>query len=1842
MNDSNLKNNQKESELSPNDLDSSMSSQKSEQTNKNFSITKKKVWLGTGVVLLLATVSAVLVFFYFKTGRTDPAGGDVSEEKNLFSGFSQLIIKTANADDNFTLTPLKIDGLGVSADTVYVIKSKEPLETDLIKKNLRVTPDFPYDLKKISETEWHLEPRQALAPNTLVRISLAAAFIDKNNQTNERDYSWAYQVKDDFKVLRSIPRDAGTNVPINTGVEITFSHDNYYDYEKYFSINPKVEGKFEQHGRTLVFAPQTALNAGALYTVTIKRGLPLTNSGDALATDYIFTFETQTDSATERDAWHGIYDRLIETNSKYPPLLQVSSYAAPDKLEVEVFRFNDWQEYLKSIRERDNLPWWSYSKDDFLMNAAELEKINAFTAPVKTNDRIKYIEFPGSLAKGFYLAEIKNREDKAQVWIQVSDLSAYYNVTKTDTIIWVNDNINKSPADGVKLELLDGGLAALTGAQGIALFKTPEAILKNAANEEETKRQYFKITKDDDALILPASQVSRGSWWESPAEANNYWLYLYTDRPRYQTTDTIKYWGLIKDRAHQPLNEKVTLTLYKEGYVDYYYRPVAIMSQKLKLSDLDIFSGEMAIQNLRPDYYTLELKVGEAVVKRSYLTIKPYAKPAFQLSLTPDRHAAFAGDTINLKVKAGFFEGTPAPALPLMLKMPEGNYKFTTDENGEANLTYNKKYYECGNAYGCWPSFVYLSIVPENSELAEISADTYIRFYGPKVYLETKTIYPVKGEGQVEMTAKFIDLAKLEADDWWSRGLGDSPADGVKIDGDLIKTTYIKRETSARYDFINKTTYKTYSYEKREEKIKSFSGATDQNGRYAFKQRLEPETSYRLEYKFFDGQGHFEKKVEYLYYYDGISLNRYGDFNYEYYNLNLNDPLTQAVKTYSVNEAVKAVFQKNERPLPDGNDRYLYLQLQNGLQEYQVTGRHEYEFPFEASDVPNVNLIGVYFDGLSYHSTAASYWSQSAKFKIKNRELKIKVKRDKDKYSPGENVKLDIQVTDNNDAALPAEINLNLVDEAYYAVAEDTASPLESIYTNVGPGALIAFSTHENLSNQEGGGAEKGGCFAAGTNILLANGKNKPIEKMAVGDMILTYSDAASKQLTAGQVEEVIEHWVGEYMVINGKTKITPEHQVFSNNHFVDAGRLKIGDWLWSANNEKIVVREIEIKRELIKVYNLRIDPQHTYFADGVWVHNQEKGGGPREYFTDAALFQSVRTNGAGQATAEFKLPDNITSWRVTAQGITDDLWAGVNVTKIPVSLPVFAEVTVGSEYLTADKPLARLRAYGTALTATDKVDFRIAAPSLGSAQSPTLSARAFTPIFYDLPAFILGEHQITYELKSAKGNDAVKLPLRVISSRLEKQTAKSGVLTTDTKVEAINNLPMAVVLSDMGRNELYDPLMGLSWSWGDRLDQKYARKISRQVLKQYYQEDILEPPFNAFDYQISSGGLTLLPYSGEDLELSARAAALNINDFDKVSLAQYFFNHLESKTANREEISLALFGLAELDEPVLPRIDAWLKRDDLSAKEKLYLAQALADLGAKEWSRMIFYQILKQYGEEKSPQIAVRVSKNYDEIFQATAIAAVLASSLNAPEAQGLFAYWQKNQKLYGQHKNSENLFNLETLNYIKHALPNLKPSPAKVIYELAGETKEVNITGSKLYSFQLAPEHAATIKFKSIAGQVGISVRYLEPLDLNKSERDDDIGIRREYYVNGKPAANFKESDAIEVRLYPDFKSEALSGDYQITDVLPSGLSPVTKLYYRDRQYDCHLWYPYNTDEQMVKYRVNRDWRNNYCGGDYIKYYARVKNRGVYLVEPAVIQSFVNPDFINYSDAQNITVTE
>jgi len=1796
---------------------------------------KQKYLLFFIFLIIFAFAVGTGAFFYFKQIKDR---GDM-KKVDLFAGFSKLIINAAYADDNFKLEPKKVDSLGIDVDTTYVLTSKEDVDINLIRENLVIEPEVDYKIKKVAEKEWEIIPSELAEPNTFVRIALATSY-EEDGEQKARDYSWVYQVKDSFKVLHSIPRDAGVNVPLNTGVEITFSHDNFIEYDKYFSISPQADGKFEKHGRTLVFVPTEQLNAETIYKVTVRAGLPISDSEETLKEDYSFKFETKPnkDAYQKSQDYFYVRNHFIETNTKYPPIISLSANKSSNNtLNVGLYKFNNSNQYIDSLKERDKLPWWSYSKEDFWQDTRQLNLVDRFDLEIQTAEYNQFIELPESLPKGFYLIEMIRGELKQQVWLQVSDLSIYYNITKTDSIFWVNDsNINK-PVQGARLNILDENMNYTADVNGVIRFATPEYVAASSNNTDTNERNYVKVSYQNDEIILPISQISRSYSWYGSNDSEDYWYYLYTDRPRYQTTDVIKYWGMLLDREEQKIDEKITISLIKQGYVDYYYRPISIVEQELQLTENNTYSGEIKIENLRPDNYTLELKIGDKVIKTKYISINPYTKPAYQLELVSEKKYALAGEVVKLKGKASFFEGTPVPGLKLIYETPKGKETVVTNDLGEIDLSYIKEYYDCQNNYSCWPEYDTLSIKPEEGELAEIYASNYLQFYGSKIYLEMDRDYPEKGKAEIKMTTKFLDLDRLNQD--YSRwpGLGDQIAPNAKVDIEVTKITYTKREIGTYYDFVNKITYKKYVYDRNEEIVDNISVNTDQNGEYVYKTDVEEEASYRMKIKVYDNEGHYKIYNNSIYYYTGRYTRMYSDWRFSYYHLELED---EEKTSFGVGDNVKINFMLNDDPMPDGEKKYLYMQLQNGLQEYSINNDYTYQFSFSRNDIPNVNINAVYFDGTSYITSGSGYWGgRSINFDYNQKDLNINIKTDKEQYKPGEEVKLDISVVDTNNNPVIAEVNLNLVDEAYYAIISDHASPLESIYHTLGSGTYIQGETHEKADVLNSGGAEKGGCFAEGTMILMADGTEKAIEHINIGDKIKTFSDPLSMDFSEGEVIQVWQHIVVEYMIINHKIKVTPEHQVYSNYRFTDAGLLMVGDWLLNSDGKKIFIESIERDHDVISVYNLNIDPQHTYFADGIFVHNQEKGGGPREFFTDAALFQNVSTDNRGKAQASFTLPDNITSWRVTAQAVSKDLYAGVSVSKIPVSLPVFAEITIGNEYLLKDEPVARMRAFGVALNSNDKAYFTIEAPSLNVDKTNPLEANAFQPAYFSLPKLSLGEHAVVYNLETEKGDDAIKLPINVVASRLQANVAKSEKLTADTKIKALNDLPFSVILIDQGQNQLYGPLQRLNWSWGDRVDQKMISRQSTILLNKYYKKDYKLPNFNAFDYQLSSGGVTLLPYSSEELELSARVAAVGAPGFDKESLTQYFFKIIENKESNREEVSFALYGLASLKRPILPRINSWLNRDDLSAKELLYLAQAMYDLGDYEKAREIFYNILKKYGEEKKPQYIVRVSDNIDEVFHATAIAAVLATSLNMEQAQGMFNYVVENQKLYGTYKNSENLFNLEKYNYINHALPNLKPSPAIVNFELFGKEKNIEITGGSYYSFQLYPSQVDQVKFNSIQGDVGITMSYISPIDLKDTNRDDSIGIKREYYVNGTKTNKFSEKDMIQVRLYPSFNNTALAGYYQITDVLPSGLMPVTKLY-RGYNSGCNYWYPYNTDGQMVKFRITKDWKNWYCGGDYFYYYARPKNKGNYVAEPTIIQSFINPEYINYSDQSNITI--
>lgn len=127
-------------------------------------------------------------------------------------------------------------------------------------------------------------------------------------------------------------------------------------------------------------------------------------------------------------------------------------------------------------------------------------------------------------------------------------------------------------------------------------------------------------------------------------------------------------------------------------------------------------------------------------------------------------------------------------------------------------------------------------------------------------------------------------------------------------------------------------------------------------------------------------------------------------------------------------------------------------------------------------------------------------------------------------------------------------------------------------------------------------------CFVAGTSISIANGF-KFIEDICVGDNVISYDeDLEIKEIST--VTKTFKHISDRYLVINDYLKVTPNHPIFLDGIWVNAGDLVIGDIL-SGEYLSVEIESIVSVDEETETFNLEVEPNHTYYADGILVHNK-------------------------------------------------------------------------------------------------------------------------------------------------------------------------------------------------------------------------------------------------------------------------------------------------------------------------------------------------------------------------------------------------------------------------------------------------------------------------------------------------------------------------------------------------------------------------------------------------------------------------------------------------------------
>lgn len=151
----------------------------------------------------------------------------------------------------------------------------------------------------------------------------------------------------------------------------------------------------------------------------------------------------------------------------------------------------------------------------------------------------------------------------------------------------------------------------------------------------------------------------------------------------------------------------------------------------------------------------------------------------------------------------------------------------------------------------------------------------------------------------------------------------------------------------------------------------------------------------------------------------------------------------------------------------------------------------------------------------------------------------------------------------------------------------------------------------------------RGSCFTAETKVLMADGRDLEIHKVKIGDKLMgrdgainTVLDLDRPLLRKGKNQHLIE--------INGEVAFTTDnHPLMTTDGWKalnpemaekeaydqlagNIGKLEIGQTLVMAQGKRLMIESIMVvpqEDEDRRLYNLMLDGDHTYYANGILVH---------------------------------------------------------------------------------------------------------------------------------------------------------------------------------------------------------------------------------------------------------------------------------------------------------------------------------------------------------------------------------------------------------------------------------------------------------------------------------------------------------------------------------------------------------------------------------------------------------------------------------------------------------------
>ena len=833
------------------------------------------------------------------------------------------------------------------------------------------------------------------------------------------------------------------------------------DLKKHVTIKPTTVGRFQAAGRTLVFVPSKPLAKGRVYTVTVKRGLPLAGTGQVLAEDQVIRFET---AAKVRSLVSvGLKHTFTEATPREKAAIGIWVDAPeeakdPASIPVTVHRLASLAAAMDAWKAIEKAPDWTRVSTTAPVPTAGLPRVVKASVKVQADDDTgSWVQLPKRLAAGWYLVTESWAGLPRQAVLQVTDIATFSMLGMGQSAVWVNDLATRKAAAGATVAI-DGQRLGATDGRGLLVAQTPSAL---ELEEDDSSSPILVVRHGSQSAFQPFAMSRYCAGCAGPSTDDQWWRLFSSDRNQFRSTDTINAWGVVRNRDTGSVPSSVTVTLRSGDGSD--EADAAISTSSASPDANGAFSVRVAFKGLPVGEYRLMLSSGKTDLGEMWLEVATIVKPAFGLEMTTDRHAIVSGDKVTASVDALFFEGTPVAGMGLSLfsDTDTGETKATTDANGHASGPVTLRLDpDQSEQWGVTA----VQAIPTLPEEAEISTSSEVAVFRATALVDTSAAL---AGTRLSITGKVSDVvferfetapptALWEVD---PRGAG-RPDAAVQVK--VVQHTPIRRQTGTRYDFITKQVEPVYDYTDKEEVVSRQTVRTGVDGTFRLSITVRGgDRSYTVGATYADEGG---RQVTAYAWAEGLQLH---DNRNAW--LEAADPAPASdggPDEYSVGDEVRVKFMGGLEKAPVS--RYFYAVAQRGLTYATVGTSPTFRTTFTAASVPSIRITAVRFNGYGY-DLAVSSWR--AQLRLADRRLTVQVTPDKARYRPGETANVTIRTLGPNGKPVVASVFVQAVDEKLYAMGfAHQADPLEYLYADVNEGIIAWAASHRTPGDDYGDG----------------------------------------------------------------------------------------------------------------------------------------------------------------------------------------------------------------------------------------------------------------------------------------------------------------------------------------------------------------------------------------------------------------------------------------------------------------------------------------------------------------------------------------------------------------------------------------------------------------------------------------------------------------------------------------------------------------------------------------------------------------------------------------------------